>query len=621
MRCSWLFAAGILSITTTAIPSSRHVVHEERPGHGSWMRRSKLDSDTILPMRIGLRQQNLHRADEFLMDVSHHESPNFGKHWTPQQIADTFSPSRRTTRAVIDWLAYNGIPDNSVKKSKGRNWLQFEVTVKEAEKLLRTQYHVFENDGKLAPACDAYSIPESVKDHIDFITPTVHLDSTLIPRRKKRRNFDKHDIIPRASPVQTYASLDSDVTNCNVSITPACLRALYTIPKNTLPAVNQVNNSLGIVEYNENRLRPDDLNAFLTQYTLQADGTPIPNGTIPKFAPINGGIPPNNSLIGVGRENDIDFEIAMSLVYPQNVTLFQVGGGGNGENFLEALDMTYCQGDHANTDCGTWDGGPKGLTGRSPYVISVSWVSFETMLTRAYMTRQCNEYLKLGLTGVTVLVASGDHGVSFKNKCVNPSDPTNATLLSGSAIGQGLFVPGYPASCPYVTTVGATRMRSNASVYDANSEVAWGAGPTNGNPSSGGGFSNVFPMPAYQVRSVNKFFDSYSPTWTDATRYNSSRNARGYPDVSANGFNYTVVVGGNSGPISGTSLSTPTFGSIMVLINQERLAVGKRTVGFLNHILYGYSGILKDIVGGNNPGCGTNGLVFIASFCALTCRR
>ena len=581
------------------------------------MRQNKLDDETILPMRIGLRQQNLHRAEEFLKDVSHHESPNFGKHWTPQQIAETFAPSGKTIQNVADWLASSGIPNSVIKKSKGGNWLQFEITVKEAERLLRTQYYIFENNGKLSPACDTYSVPQSVKDHIDFITPTVHLDSTLTPRKRSSRNYEEQNLLPRASPAQTYASLDSDVSNCNVSITPACLRALYAIPKDTLPAVNQVDNSLGIVEFNGNRLRPDDLNIFLTEYTLQADGTPIPNGTIPKFAPINGGIPPNNSLTGVGDETDIDFEIAMALVYPQNVTLFQVGGGGNDENFLEAIDMTYCQGGQTNTDCGTWDGGPKGLTGRGPYVISVSWGGFETEYTPAYMTRQCNEYMKLGLTGVTVLVSSGDYGVSFENKCASPTDPTNATLLTGSAADKGLFVPGFPASCPWVTTVGATQMRSNASVYDTNPEVAWGAGPTNGNPSSGGGFSNVFHMPSYQVRSVNSFFARYNPSWTDATRYNSSRQARGYPDVSANGFNYTVIVGGQRGPISGTSLSTPTFASIIVLINQVRLAIGKRPTGFLNHILYGYSSVLKDIVGGNNPGCGTNGLVLRTNVCSL----
>jgi Pro-kumamolisin, activation domain len=50
------------------------------------------------------------------------------------------------------------------------------VTVEEAESLLRTQYHVYTNvqTGKDHLACDDYSVPLHIKEHIDFITPTIH---------------------------------------------------------------------------------------------------------------------------------------------------------------------------------------------------------------------------------------------------------------------------------------------------------------------------------------------------------------------------------------------------------------------------------------------------------------
>ncbi len=64
------------------------------------------------------------------------------------------------------------------------------------------------------------------------------------------------------------------------------------------------------------------------------------------------------------------------------------------------------------------------------------------------------------------------------------------------------------------------------------------------------------------------------------SKYTSPRNAREYPDVSANGFNYTVITVDKASPIGGTSLSTPNFGSIMVLINQERLAAANQSVDF-----------------------------------------
>jgi len=75
--CSILTAA----ITAPIANSRRHVVHERRerlPAH--WKRNAKLHGDSYLPMRIALTQSNLDKANEFLVDVSHLESPKYGKH-------------------------------------------------------------------------------------------------------------------------------------------------------------------------------------------------------------------------------------------------------------------------------------------------------------------------------------------------------------------------------------------------------------------------------------------------------------------------------------------------------------------------------------------------------------
>jgi len=34
----------------------------------------------------GLKQQNIHKGHDFLMDVSDPTSPNYGNHWTPEQV-------------------------------------------------------------------------------------------------------------------------------------------------------------------------------------------------------------------------------------------------------------------------------------------------------------------------------------------------------------------------------------------------------------------------------------------------------------------------------------------------------------------------------------------------------
>lgn len=70
MRFSFA-AFAILSTTALcgAIPTS-HVVHEKRDGSSRSLRkRDRLNPDAVLPMRIGLKQRNLDRGQEFLMDV------------------------------------------------------------------------------------------------------------------------------------------------------------------------------------------------------------------------------------------------------------------------------------------------------------------------------------------------------------------------------------------------------------------------------------------------------------------------------------------------------------------------------------------------------------------------
>ena len=243
--------------------SKRHVVHERRnslPAH--WSRDAKLHGDSVLPLRIALTQGNLDKADEFLMDISHPESPNFGKHWTAKQVAEAFAPSDETVGSVIQWLADAGISGSRVKQSQSLNWIHANVTVAEAEELLKTQYYRYTHGvtGQAHVACDAYSIPEDIQRHVDFVTPTLHFD-VKIESPKKKRELNKHEaeIAKRQTSVKghqiqpgiakgvgspgdgslpkhggriPFGTVLSELENCDVSIVPDCLRALYEFPPN-----------------------------------------------------------------------------------------------------------------------------------------------------------------------------------------------------------------------------------------------------------------------------------------------------------------------------------------------------------------------------------------------------
>ena len=124
----------------------------------------------------------------------------------------------------------------------------------------------------------------------------------------------------------------------------------------------------------------------------------------------------------------------MALVAPQPVTLYQVGDaveGASFNNFLDAVDGDYCKfegGDDKDEDAifpDPTDGyiGPANCGGFvATKVISTSYGFNEADLTEPYVKRQCSEYLKLALQGVTVLYSSGDFGVAGNmGRCIDPS--------------------------------------------------------------------------------------------------------------------------------------------------------------------------------------------------------
>lgn len=123
------------------------------------------------------------------------------------------------------------------------------------------------------------------------------------------------------------------------------------------------------------------------------------------------------------------------------------------------------------------------------------------------------------------------------------------------------------------------------------------------NWASSGGFSKYFPAPEYQKAAISTYFAEHDPG--RSYLYNSS--GRGFPDVAALGKNVAVAVLGELDVADGTSAATPLIGAMFNRINEERLAVGKSTVGFVNPVLYANPVIFNDIATGNNSICGMEG--------------
>ncbi|KXJ85420.1 protease S8 tripeptidyl peptidase I [Microdochium bolleyi] len=644
-----------LSGTASALPpSARHVVHEER---GSvlkdWVRGARIEKTAILPVRIGLAQTNLDRGHDMLMDVTSPKSSKYSQWWSQEDLHEFFAPSTETVNTVKAWLTSSGIHGDRIVHSDNKGWLAFDATTEEVERLMLAEFHEYEHaaTSNLRVGTDKYHIPEHLVEHIDLITPGIKLTPV------KRSKIQKKSVMPRHSshqiggagkvfegenpfggspfwghPSAEACKLPPALQNCTTNMTAPCYRKLYQLPEHPVAVPG---NSLGLYEQGDFIDKPDldKYNAVFAPH--------VPQGTYPIPALIDGAqydFPPNASDY-VGGEALIDVDLATSLIYPQTVTLYQVDDNIYAlqdlkttnlfNTFLDALDGSYCtyeafgeKGNDPKIDPVYPNPAPGGYKGKlqcgvykPTKVISASYGQAENDLPANYQKRQCNEFLKLGLMGTSVLVASGDYGVaSFagdgsKNGCLGPEST--------------IFNPQYPSNCPYVTSVGGTMLYPSQTILDHESVMHVNLSSSAQNFSSAGGFSNIYPVPDFQKATIDQYFRKHNPPYQSYSEFNPdfktvkglyNRIGRAYPDVSANGASFASFLNGKVVHFYGSSLASPLFASVLTLLNQDRARVGKRSIGFVNPVLYAHPEVLNDITNGTNVGCGSDGFKAVSGW-------
>lgn len=164
--------------------------------------------------------------------------------------------------------------------------------------------------------------------------------------------------LPKLGQWLSKSKLIKELEDCDKQITPNCLRALYKF----LPNINAAKgNSYGIVEYTPQAYVPSDLDLFFANFSTREVGDR------PILDAIDGATVQQTDMgFGYNGESNLDLEYAMTLVYPQKVTLYQVGDlveGASFNNFLDALDASYCAGDDPTQDATYPDPYPGGYTG------------------------------------------------------------------------------------------------------------------------------------------------------------------------------------------------------------------------------------------------------------------
>lgn len=567
-----------LMAEAAVVQRDTHIIKERVNVPDTWVRRSAAADHETVPLRFALRQSDVSTLEKRLSETSDPHSKLYGRHLSADEVSNYLKPEKRTVEEVEMWLRDAGvhIDEALAARSPSKDTFTVHVPVWKARELLKADLGVYEHkrSGHLAIRADSYSVPEHVNDHLDYVGPL----TLFTEPRAHRSTIARKTVAPENARADALSlptnGIDTTPVVCNVAaVTSLCLRTLYKTVNYVPQAAKKFH--LGVSGFLEEYANFKDFSGFLAQERQDAYAAGY-NFTVQS---INGGL---NTQSNPGGEANLDVQTVGGFIYPIPFTYYTTGGS-----------PPYLPDDATTTNTNEpYENEMNYLLGLSdkdlPKVLSTSYGDDEQSVPPAYAQRVCGYIMALGARGVSTIYSSGDNGVGTDGKCYSNGN--------GNTKGKPIFLPAFPASCPYATTVGATEKFMP--------EVAVGADIAGF--FSGGGFSNYFSRPSYQDAVVSSYIKSLGTKY--AGLYNTS--GRGYPDVAAQGSNYLIEIGGVDQLLDGTSCSAPTFSSVIGLLNDYRISQGQSSLGFLNPLIYSKwlgTAALNDITSGSSAGCNTTG--------------
>ncbi len=356
----------------------------------------------------------------------------------------------------------------------------------------------------------------------------IHLPASLLDAVEAVLGLDNR---PQAQPHFRVRGRQPETAGAPSSYTPPQVAEAYKFP----PAASGAGQTIGIIELGGG-FKTADLSTYFTGLGLAAPSVTAVSVDGGKNAPTNA-----NSADG---EVMLDIEVAASVAPSAKIAVYFSPNTDQG--FIDAITTAV----HDTTN--------------KPSVISISWGGPESSWTQQSMTALDAACQSAAALGITITVAAGDDG------------------SSDGATGNNVD---FPASSPHVLACGGTTLVASGATI--TSETVWNE-TANNEGATGGGVSNVFPLPSYQANA------NVPPPTT-------STGGRGVPDVAGDAdptTGYSVRVDGQNEVIGGTSAVAPLWAGLVAVANQQ---LGKQ-VGFIQPAIYAAkaASAFRDITVGNN---------------------
>jgi kumamolisin len=233
----------------------------------------------------------------------------------------------------------------------------------------------------------------------------------------------------------------------------------------------------------------------------------------------------------------------------------------------------------------------------TPVAVSISWGQSEDAWSAQSRLAMDSAMADAAILGVTVTAASGDNG-------------------STDGASDGAQHCDFPASSPHALACGGTRLEVTQS-GGIFAETVWNdteAG-SQGGGAGGGGYSDVFSVPAWQTGVVGAAGGHPSTAESVDPERKHPRppggptpngSGRGVPDVAGNAdpvTGYKIVANGQSTAVGGTSAVAPLWAGLIARLAQR----SGRRFGLLQPLIYAGLAAGTPAPGFNDVTSGNNG--------------
>ncbi len=512
------------------------------------------DPQQAMTLAISLKVQDQHALDTFLHDLYDPASPQFHHYLSPADFSKRFISGGR--QAVGDFLksAKLSVTDRGIGSIINATGTVDQVQT--AFKVTISDYQ--DGSGTISAAADvAPTLPPNVSANIQAIAG---LDNIITP--------PKTHMVAAPAPEEGSAPVApmTGATGCDAArsvastfgaYTPNQLQMAYNFTPFTQRGEQGQGQIIGLMEVDDFK----DANVAAYQGCF---GTNVPVTRVP----VDGGTHP-----GVFEEEvELDIDVYLGML-PKLQQLLVYESDYRISSIIDSLQTM------ANDNLAS--------------VVSISFGGCEqNRNVNTFLMPENTIFEQMAAQGQSVFAASGDSG---SRDCLLHHTPNANTLAVDD-----------PASQPYVTGVGGTKLTIDPATNVYTSETVWN-GFGVGTGAGGGGLSSVWPMQDYQTGPG--VANSYS------------NGKRQVPDVAANAdpkSGYIIYSTDPQGCLratgtaiptcfmatGGTSVAAPMWAAAATLTNQHLLTAGYPRLGFANPIIYrlfnSNASLFHDITTGHN---------------------